>query len=159
MRAPRASRCSSAPTASGWSAARSTRGATAATCARRRRSLALALLAAGMLASALAPVLWVALLTFVITGTANGLFTTSNRLLLQRTIPEHVHGRAFGLVDSLDSWGFALAVLAGGALTTALGGRATFAIAGAALAFVAALNLKGQTLYRRFTRQSRTDTA
>ena len=46
---------------------------------RRRRSLALALLAAGMLACALAPVLWVALLTFVVTGTANGLFTTSNR--------------------------------------------------------------------------------
>jgi MFS family permease len=109
---------------------------------RRRRSLSLALLAAGLLACSVAPVLWVALLTFVVTGTANGLFTTSNRLLLQRTIPEVVHGRAFGLVDSLDSWGFALAVLAGGALTTTLGGRATFAIAGAVLALVATLNLK-----------------
>ena len=82
----------------------------------------------------------------MVTGAANGLFSTSNRILLQRTIPEPVHGRAFGLVDSLDSWGFALAVLAGGALTTALGGRATFAIAGAALVLVAATNLKGQTL-------------
>ena len=116
---------------------------------RRRRAFALALLAVGMLACALAPALWVALLTFVVTGTANGLFTTSNRLLLQRTIPERVHGRAFGLVDSLDSWGFALAVLAGGALTTALGGRATFAIAGAVLAFAAILNLKGLSLYLR----------
>ena len=107
---------------------------------RRRRGFALALLAAGMLATAVAPALWVALLTFVVTGAANGLFSTSNRMLLQRTIPEAVHGRAFGLVDSLDSWGFALAVLAGGALTTALGGRATFAIAGAALVLVATTN-------------------
>ena len=116
---------------------------------RRRRAFALALLALGLLACAVAPALWIALLTFVVTGTANGLFTTSNRLLLQRTIPESVHGRAFGLVDSLDSWGFALAVLAGGALTTALGGRATFAIAGAVLAFAAILNLKGLSLYLR----------
>ena len=107
---------------------------------RRRRGFALTLLAAGMLATAVAPALWIALLTFVVTGAANGLFSTSNRILLQRTIPEAVHGRAFGLVDSLDSWGFALAVLAGGALTTALGGRATFAIAGAALVLVATTN-------------------
>jgi MFS family permease len=117
---------------------------------RRRRALALALLATGMLACAVAPALWVALLTFVVTGTANGLFTTSNRLLLQRTIPETVHGRAFGLVDALDSWGFALAVLAGGALSTSLGGRATFAIAGAVIAFVALANHNGQAVYRRF---------
>jgi MFS family permease len=116
---------------------------------RRRRAFALALLALGLLACAIAPALWIALLTFVVTGTANGLFTTSNRLLLQRTIPESVHGRAFGLVDSLDSWGFALAVLAGGALTTALGGRATFAIAGAAVVLLAAANLKGLSLYLR----------
>ena len=116
---------------------------------RRRRTSALALLAAGMLATALAPNVWVALLTFVVMGTANGLFSTSNRILLQRTIPEHVHGRAFGLVDSLDSWGFALAVVAGGALTTTLGGRATFAIAGAALVLVALANLKGLSLYLR----------
>ena len=98
-----------------------------------------------MLASALAPVLWVALLTFVVTGAANGLFTTSNRCSCSARSPSAVHGRAFGLVDSLDSWGFALAVLAGGALTTALGGRATFAIAGAVLAFACGPQPERQT--------------
>jgi MFS family permease len=116
---------------------------------RRRRACALGLLAVGLLACALAPTLWVALGSFAVTGAANGLFTTANRLLLQRTIPEGVHGRAFGLVDSLDAWGFALAVTAGGALTTALGGRATFALAAAAVALIAALNIKGRSLYVR----------
>ena len=72
--------------------------------------------AVGMVSTAFAPGLGFALFTFGFTGAANGLFSTSNRILLQRTIPEQVHGRAFGLVDSLDSWGFGLAVIAGGAL-------------------------------------------
>jgi MFS family permease len=108
----------------------------------RRRGAALVLLAFGMLAAAVVPTLWLALPTFAVAGAANGLFTASNRLLLQRAIPEPVHGRAFGLVDSLDSWGFAIAVLAGGALTTALGGRATFAIAGGVLVLLATIDLR-----------------
>jgi hypothetical protein len=53
--------------------------------------------------------------------------------LLQRTIPEQVHGRAFGLVGSLDAWGFGLAVIAGGALAAAFSGRAIFGLSGAIL--------------------------
>lgn len=90
-------------------------------------------LAAGMLSTAFAPNLGFALFTFGFTGAANGLFSTSNRILLTRAIPEHVHGRAFGLVDSLDCWGFGLAVIAGGALATAAGGRAIFAVSGSIL--------------------------
>lgn len=92
--------------------------------------------ALGMLSTAFAPTLGFALFTFGFTGAANGLFTTSNRILLTRAIPERVHGRAFGLVDSLDSWGFGLAVLAGGALATAFGGRAIFGLSGAVLVVV-----------------------
>lgn len=90
-------------------------------------------IAAGMLSTAFAPTLGFALFTFGFTGAANGLFSTSNRILLTRAIPERVHGRAFGLVDSLDSWGFGLAVIAGGGLASAFGGRALFAVAGSIL--------------------------
>ena len=92
--------------------------------------------AIGMVSTAFAPGLGFALFTFGFTGAANGLFNTSNRILLQRTIPEQVHGRAFGLVDSLDSWGFGLAVIAGGALAAAFSGRAIFGLSGAILLVV-----------------------
>jgi MFS family permease len=110
---------------------------------RRRYLTGLCGLAFGFAGTALAPGLAFAMLAFAFTGACNGLFTTSKTVLLQRAIPERVHGRAFGLVDSLDSWGFGGAVIAGGALTTALGGRATFAIAGAAIALVALANVRG----------------
>jgi MFS family permease len=93
-------------------------------------------IAVGMLSTAMAPHLGFALFTFGFTGAANGLFSTSNRILLTRAIPERVHGRAFGLVDSLDSWGFGLAVIAGGALATAFGARAIFGVSGAILLII-----------------------
>jgi predicted MFS family arabinose efflux permease len=52
-------------------------------------------------------------------------------VLLQRLIPAHFHGRAFGILDSVDSWGFGTAVVAAGALASTFGGRVTFAVAGA----------------------------
>jgi MFS family permease len=97
---------------------------------RRRYLLGMALLGAGLLGSALAPAVGFALATFAVSGLGNGLFVVSDRVLLQRVIPERLHGRAFGLLDSVDSWGFGGAVLAGGALAGAFGGRITFAIAG-----------------------------
>jgi predicted MFS family arabinose efflux permease len=100
---------------------------------RRRHVIGIAVLGAGMVATALAPVLAAALVTFAFTGFGNGLFIVSNRLLLQRAVPRRFHGRAFGVLDSLDSWGFAGAVVAGGALATAFGGRTVFALSGAAL--------------------------
>jgi MFS family permease len=92
--------------------------------------------ALGMVSTAFAPTLGFALFTFGFTGAANGLFATSNRILMQRAIPERVHGRAFGLVDSLDSWGFGLAVIAGGAIATAFSGRALFGLSGGLLLVV-----------------------
>jgi MFS family permease len=100
---------------------------------RRRHVAGIAILGVGMVATALAPVLAAALVTFAATGFGNGLFMVSNRVLLQRAVPERLRGRAFGVLDAVDSWGFAGAVLAGGALATSLGGRATFALSGAAL--------------------------
>jgi MFS family permease len=100
---------------------------------RRRHVAGIAVLGVGMVATALAPVLAAALVTFAATGFGNGLFVVSNRVLLQRAVPERLHGRAFGVLDAVDCWGFAGAVLAGGALATAAGGRVTFALSGAAL--------------------------
>ena len=107
--------------------------------------------AAGMIGTALAPGLGFAMCTFAFTGAANGLFCTSKTTMLHRAVPERMHGRAFGLADSLDSWGFGLAVVAGGALTTAFGGRALFAISGALLVLVFA----GAALAMRLPRARR----
>ena len=96
----------------------------------RRYLTGLALLAAGLLGSAFAPVLGAALATFALTGIGNGLFIVSDRVLLQRIVPRRLHGRAFGLLDSVDSWGFAGALVAGGVLASTVGGRVTFALAG-----------------------------
>jgi MFS family permease len=92
--------------------------------------------AAGMLGTALAPGIAFALTTFAFTGAANGMFCTAKITMLHRAVPEHLHGRAFGLLDSLDSWGFGGAVVAGGALVAAFGGRGLFAVAGTLLVFV-----------------------
>ena len=98
---------------------------------RGRYLLAIALLGVGLLGTAAAPVLPLAMLAFAVAGIGNGLFLVTVRVLMQKLIPEPAHGRAFGLLDAIDSWGFGAAIVAGGALAASLGGRATFAIAGA----------------------------
>jgi MFS family permease len=97
---------------------------------RRRYLLGLVLLGTGLVGSSLAPAVAVAMATFALTGLGNGLFVVSDRVLLQRIVPERLHGRTFGLLDAVDSWGFAGALIAGGALASAHGGRTTFALAG-----------------------------
>jgi MFS family permease len=71
------------------------------------------------------------MLAFAVAGIGNGLFLVTVRVLMQKLIPAHAHGRAFGLLDAIDSWGFGAAIVAGGALAASLGGRATFLLAGA----------------------------
>jgi MFS family permease len=97
----------------------------------RRYLTAIALLGLGLLGTGAAPALPLAMLAFALAGVGNGLFLVTVRVLMQRRIPEHLHGRAFGLQDAVDSWGFGAAILAGGALAAGLGGRATFLLAGA----------------------------
>ena len=70
------------------------------------------------------------MIAFSLAGLGNGLFCVTVRVLMQKLIPAHAHGRAFGLLDAIDSWGFGVAIVAGGALAASIGGRATFAIAG-----------------------------
>jgi MFS family permease len=97
---------------------------------RSRYLLAIALLGTGLLATAAAPVLPAAMLAFAVAGVGNGLFLVTVRVLMQKLIPEQAHGRAFGLLDAIDSWGFGAAIVGGGALAAGFGGRVTFAVAG-----------------------------
>jgi MFS family permease len=107
------------------------------TAAIRRRYLAgLALMVAGLAGSAAAPAIGFAMLTFAITGAGNSLFVLSDRVLLQRMVPQRLHGRAFGVLDSIEAWGFAVAVVGGGLLASTAGGRVTFAVAGLGLSVV-----------------------
>ncbi|MDA0180173.1 MFS transporter [Solirubrobacter phytolaccae] len=119
-------------------------GMLAGTLTRPRYLLSIALLAAGLLGTAAAPNLPLAMLAFAVAGIGNGLFIVTVRHLVQTTVPERSHGRAFGLLDALDSWAFGAAILAGGALAASVGGRMTFAIAGtgATLVLIASLRPK-----------------
>ena len=103
---------------------------------RGRYLLAIAALGLGLLGTAASPVLPIAMLAFAVAGIGNGLFLVTVRVLMQKLIPEQAHGRAFGLLDAIDSWGFGAAIVAGGALAASLGGRVTFAIAGTAALIV-----------------------
>ena len=78
------------------------------------------------------------LISFAAAGAGNGLFVVASRTLLQRAVPERLHGRAFGVLDAVDSWGFGAAMLLGGAMAAGFGGRTTFALGGAATLFVLA---------------------
>lgn len=70
---------------------------------RRRYLLGLVLLGASLVGASLAPVLGVAMAAFALSGLGNGVFVVSDRVLLQRLVPERLHGRAFGLLDAVDS--------------------------------------------------------
>jgi MFS family permease len=122
----------------------------------RRYLTAIALLGLGLVGTGAAPALPLAMLAFALAGLGNGLFLVTVRMLMQRLIPEHLHGRAFGLQDAVDSWGFGAAILTGGALAASLGGRATFVIAGAfalIVLFAAArvVNVTRPAIHRRTT--------
>jgi MFS family permease len=104
---------------------------------RRRWLAGLALIAIGLLGAAAAPGLALAAAAFAVTGAGNGVFNVAGRILLLHTVPEARHGRAFGLLDAICSWGLAGAALTGGALASGLGGRGAFALAGGGALLVA----------------------
>src|SRR4051812_14600352 len=64
---------------------------------RRRYLVGLLAMAVGMLAAGLAPVFAFAAVAFVGLGGGNGLASVSEQLLVQRTVPDELLGRAFGV--------------------------------------------------------------
>jgi MFS family permease len=105
---------------------------------RRRYLLGLVAMAAGMLVAGLAPVFAAAAVAFVALGGGNGLASVTEQLLVQRTVPDELLGRAFGVKSALISSAFAASLLLGGLVTSLVGPRVLFAIAGAGLLCAAA---------------------
>jgi MFS family permease len=96
----------------------------------------LALVGAGFLASAFAPVLAAAVAAFALAGIGNGLLLVYERLLIQTTVDDSLMARVFGVRDGLSAWAFAAAFLAAGALIEAFGVREVLAIAGSGAVLV-----------------------
>jgi MFS family permease len=101
----------------------------------------LALMAAGALASALAPSVPVLVATVVLLGIGNGAATVCNPLLVQRGVPDRVRGRAFTTVMSLNFAALGLAMAAAGPLTDAVGARWTFVAAAISHAVASVIGL------------------
>ena len=98
----------------------------------------LALLALGLLGSALAPSLPWAIASFFVTGFGNAASMTHDRGLMQHLVPARMLSRAHALNGTIEAWGFAGAALLGGTLAGVLGARGVFAVSGAALLIVTA---------------------
>ena len=97
---------------------------------KRRFLMGFGLQALGLLASGVAPVFALALLTFALTGFGEGVLLVHERVLLQTTVPDRLLGRIFGIRDSLTSWAFAGAFVGAGFVAATLGTRPLFLLAG-----------------------------
>ena len=96
------------------------------------------LMSVGLGATAVVPTVWAATVFVVALGLGNGIAVVANSLLVQRGTPDHLRGRAFTLVMSLNYSVLFIGMLAGGFLSDAFGARWTWGIA-AIVAGVAAL--------------------
>ncbi len=97
-------------------------------------------------ASALAPTLPVAAVTFLATGLFAGAVMSSDHQLVTRMSPAAIRGRVFGLKDSLDSIAFCTAFVGGGVIASLGSSRTVFAVSGVGallVAVLAALVLRG----------------
>jgi MFS family permease len=98
----------------------------------------LALMAFGALAAALSPDVWVGTLSLALGGSGNGAAIVCNSLLVQRGAPDHLRGRAFTTIMSVNYALLGAGMALAGPITDAVGPRWVFGCA-AALAAVAAL--------------------
>lgn len=103
---------------------------------KRRYTLGLAAVAAGLVAMSTLPWYGAVLIAFVVFGVGNGLVVVHERLIFQLAIPQRLMGRAFALLDALGAWGFATAYLVAGATVSALGARGAVGIAAGGAAAV-----------------------
>jgi MFS family permease len=101
----------------------------------------------GLIGSALAPSLAVALVTFFCTGVGSSSAMTHDRGLVQQLVPERMLSRAHSVAATVEAWGFAGAAVLGGAAASLWGARGVFALAGGAILLITAL--AAWTLTRR----------
>jgi MFS family permease len=112
---------------------------------RTRIMLGVLLCAAGYAGAASAPHLLAAVAALFFVGLGNGLILGPSQMLIQRLVPESLHGRAFGLADALFSAGLVGGLLGAGAVAAASDARVIFALAAgiaAAVAFTLSLALR-----------------
>ena len=98
---------------------------------KSRYLMGLFLMSAGVLASGAAPLLAVAVVTFLATGYGNGVMLVYERMLIQAAVPDDLSGRVFGVKDALTAWAFAFGFLLGPVLLELLGTRGMAMAAGA----------------------------
>jgi MFS family permease len=96
-------------------------------------ALAIALFAASVAITGLAPDLWVALPLLVLAGIGNGSALVSQRTLIQRGCPDAVLGRAVATLMGVGNAALGLSMAAAGPLTGVLGARTVWEIAGSIL--------------------------
>jgi MFS family permease len=80
----------------------------------------------------IAPLFIVALGLLIVAGIGNGVMNTTEMLLYQRLIPNHLLGRVRGAALSLIRATYATSIVLGGVLINPLGTRGVYAVAGAA---------------------------
>ena len=100
---------------------------------------AIALMAVGIGLAALAPNVWIAAACVVVSGFGNGVASVCNPVLVQRGAPDHLRGRAFTAIMSVNAAAFGLGMVVAGALTDELGARWVWGLAAVVLAFVAGI--------------------
>lgn len=105
----------------------------------RRYLWGLGLTGVGFIACSAAPVYAVALPAFVLAGVGNGILLVHDRLLLQELAPERLLGCAYGLRESLTSWGCVIAFAGAGGAFATFGTRPVVAASGAGLLVAAAV--------------------
>ena len=106
----------------------------------------LALMAFGALATALSPDVWVGAVSMSVGGTGNGVAIVCNSLLVQRGAPDHLRGRAFTTIMSVNYALLGAGMAVAGPITDAVGARWVFGGAFVLAAFAAVV---GRTLTRR----------
>lgn len=117
---------------------------------------ALGLMGFGALAAALSPNVWLGAASMAFGGAGNGAAIVCNSLIVQRGAPDHLRGRAFTTIMSVNFALLGLGMALAGPITAAVGARWTFALA-ALLAGVAAL--VGRALTRGMGRLTTPETA
>ena len=100
---------------------------------------AIGLMAIGIGLAALAPNVWVAAVCVVVSGFGNGVASVCNPVLVQRGAPDHLRGRAFTVIMSVNAAAFGVGMVAAGVLTDALGARWVWGLAAGVLAVVAVI--------------------
>jgi MFS family permease len=99
---------------------------------RRRYLIGLVAAAGGLLAAGFAPSVPAALTGFVIAGVGNGYAVASERVLLQRWVPDALRARVFGAKHGLVATAMLASYAVSGSLLAVVGPRAVFVGAGAA---------------------------